>query len=445
MSEAILIYAGIALLTPWVVRLFPRGAGWVLGLAVCGVAGRFARFFPGIVAGESVQTSVPWFPGLGVQWSFHLDGLSLIFGLLITSIGALVLIYAGRYWAGHKHLGRLQALLLAFMASMLGVVFADDIFTLFVFWELTGLTSYFLIGINHEKAAARAAALQALLVTGAGGLALLAGFVLLGSAGGSYALSHLATERSAIIEHALYVPMLCLILLGAFTKSAQFPFHFWLPRAMEAPTPVSTYLHSATMVKAGVYLLARLSPILGGTPVWNGLVTSFGAATLVVGAAMALGQTDLKRILAYSTVSILGALTLLVGLGTPEAATAAILLLIAHAFYKAALFLVAGAVEHETKTRDIRQLGGLARAMPVTAAAALLAAASNAGLPPLLGFIAKESVYKAVVSATSAATLLTLAMVAGNMLLVAVSGMVGWTPFFGSTRQTPSASAQDPH
>lgn len=445
MFEAILTCVGMALIAPWVVRMAPRGAGWILGLAVCGVAVRIAWHFPLIAAGEAVQTSVPWLPGLGVHWSFYLDGLSLTFGLLITGIGALVLIYAGSYWSGHAHLGRLQALLLAFMASMLGVVFANNVFTLFIFWELTGLASYFLIGINHEKAAARSAALQALLVTCVGGLALLAGFILLGAAGGSYELSLLAAERSAIVEHALYVPMLCLILLGAFTKSAQYPFHFWLPRAMEAPTPVSAYLHSATMVKAGVYLLARISPTLGGTPVWNALVTFFGAVTFVVGAAMALGQSDLKRVLAYSTVSILGALTLLVGLGTPQAATAAMLLLIAHAFYKAALFLVAGAVEHGTGTRDLKRLGGLARVMPMTAAAAVLAAASNAGLPPLLGFIAKEGVYEATVSATGGAVLVTVAMVAGNMLLVCVAGMVGWRPFFGSTDRKPSAPTYDPH
>lgn len=445
MSETILICLGMALLAPGVVRLAPRGAGWILGLALCVVAGRIAWYFPVIAAGESVQTSFPWLPELGVNWSFYLDGLSLIFGLLITGIGALVLIYAGSYWSNHAHLGRLQALLLAFLASMLGVVFADNVFTLFIFWELTGLASYFLIGINHEKAAARSAALQAFLVTGAGGLALLAGFVLLGAAGGSYELSQLAAERSAVIEHALYVPMLCLILFGAFTKSAQFPFHFWLPRAMEAPTPVSAYLHSATMVKAGVYLLARLSPTLGGTAVWNALVTCFGATTFAVGAAMALGQTDLKRILAYSTVSILGALTLLIGMGTREAAIAAIILLIAHALYKAGLFLVAGAVEHGTGTRDLRQLGGLARAMPITAAAAVLAAASSAGMLPLLGFIAKESVYGAVLSASADAVFLTLLMVVGNMLLVCVSGMVGWRPFFGATDPTLSAPVYIPH
>lgn len=431
MQEAITIGFGLALVSPWIGRYAGRAAGWLLGLLIAGLTAYLARFLPAITSGEVIRTSVAWFPGLGIHWSFLLDGLSLTFGLLITTIGALVLIYSGGYMAGHRHLARLYAFLLAFMASMLGVVFADNLLTLFVFWELTSLTSYFLIGINHDQPAARSAALQALLVTGGGGLALLAGFVILGQIGGSYELSALALQRSAIVDDALYLPMLLLVLIGAFTKSAQFPFHFWLPNAMEAPTPVSTYLHSATMVKAGVYLLARLGPTIGETAAWTIVVMSIGATTLAIGAAMAVAQTDLKRILAYSTVSILGALTLLIGIGTELAAKTVILLLVAHALYKAALFLVAGAIDHETGTRDIRRLGGLMRVMPITAAAAFLAAGSNAGLPPLFGFLAKEGMYEAIGTASAPAVVVLLVAVIANALLVAAAGMAGWKPFAG--------------
>jgi multicomponent Na+:H+ antiporter subunit A len=334
-----------------------------------------------------------------------------------------------------------------FMASMLGLVLAGNVITMFVFWELTSLTSYLLIGVDHDREAARAAALQALLVTGGGGLALLAGLVLLGQVGGSLELATLLSNGDAIRDHSLYLPILLLILLGAFTKSAQTPFHFWLPNAMEAPTPVSAYLHSATMVKAGVYLLARLSPVLGGTEAWHYLVTGAGMVTMLLGALLALAQTDLKRILAYSTVSTLGALVLLLGLDTILSVKAAMLFLLVHALYKGALFLVAGAVDHETGTRDVTRLGGLARVMPVTAVAAGLAALSMAGLPPMLGFINKELLYEAKLQAPRAAGLITTAGVAANVLLVAVAGTVGFRPFFGCRHVlgTSGALLKKPH
>lgn len=444
MQEAIITAFGLAILSPLIHRVSPRFSGWLLGILIACLSAFLFRFLAPVASGESIRSSASWIAGLGVTWSFRLDGLSLTFGLLITGIGALVVIYAGAYWAGHAHLGRLYILLTAFMGSMLGVVFADNVLTLFVFWELTSLTSFFLIGINHDQPKARSAALQALLVTGAGGLALLAGLILLGQMGGSYELSSLIEQRTQIISHAYYLPMLLLILAGAFTKSAQAPFHFWLPNAMEAPTPVSTYLHSATMVKAGVYLLARLGPTIGDTPEFRYGVTGVGAITFALGAALALGQTDLKRILAYSTVSILGALTMLIGMGTREAASAMIVLLVAHALYKAALFLVAGAVDHETGTRDIRSLGGLGRFMPVTAAAALIAAASNAGLPPLFGWLAKEGMYEAIGFGGWGAAALILAGVVANALLVAVAFLVGWKPFFSATLQTPRQPHEAP-
>lgn len=431
MQEAIFLSFGLAFVAPFLYRLARPVTGWLLGLAGGGITLYLARFAPAIADGQTFGTTLPWFPGLGVHFSFLLDGFSLIFGLLISGIGALILLYAGGYAADHKHLGRMYAFLLAFMGSMLGVVFADNVMTLFVFWELTSLTSFFLIGIDHERPRARYAALQALLVTGAGGLALLAGLILLGMIGGTYEISALAAQRSTIVEHQLYLPMLLLVLIGAFTKSAQFPFHFWLPNAMEAPTPISAYLHSATMVKAGVYLLARLTPVTGDTQAWYLLVTGFGAVTFAAGAALALAQTDLKRILAYSTVATLGTLIMLIGIGTEAALQATLLLLVAHALYKAALFLTSGAVDHEAGTRDIGQLGGLARAMPFTAGAALIAAISFAGIPPLVGFLAKEGIYEATKEAPSGAVLLTLLALASNMMLVAVAAMAGWKPFFG--------------
>ena len=391
--------------------------------------------------GEAIGLCYPWVPSLGVTLSFYLDGLSLLFALLICGIGALVLIYSSGYLKGHRHLGRFYAFILLFMASMLGTVLADNLLTLFVFWELTSFSSYLLIGFEHGREASRKAALQALLVTGAGGLALLAGFLMLGRIGGSLELSVLLGQGELIRAHLLYLPVLILVLAGAFTKSAQFPFHFWLPSAMEAPTPVSAYLHSATMVKAGVYLLARLSPVLGGTEAWHCLLTVTGGITMLTGAVLAVVQTDLKRILAYSTVSALGTLTLLLGLGTTQAVKAAAVYLLVHALYKGALFLIAGAVDHATGTRNVAELGGLGRAMPIVAAAAALAALSMAGLPPLLGFIAKELVYEAKLQAPQAAWLIAAAGVLANILAVALAAMVSLGPFFGTKKQTLS----EPH
>jgi multicomponent Na+:H+ antiporter subunit A len=434
----------LALVAPWLYRIGRGATGWGLALLPVGLTLYFATHLATITTGEVIAISYPWVPSLGINLSFYVDGLSLLFALLISGIGALVIIYAGGYLAGYHHLGHFYSLVLTFMASMLGLVLADNVITLFIFWELTGLTSYLLIGLEHNRAAARSAALQALLVTGAGGLALLAGLLLLGQSGGSLELSILLNRGAAIQAHPLYLPILLLILVGAFTKSAQTPFHFWLPNAMEAPTPVSAYLHSATMVKAGVYLLARLSPVLGGTEAWHYLVSGAGMVTMLFGAILALAQTDLKRILAYSTVSTLGALVLLLGLDTTLSVKAAMLFLLVHALYKGALFLVVGAVDHETGTRDVTRLGGLVRAMPVTALAAGLAALSMAGLPPMLGFINKELLYEAKLQAPRAAGLITGAGVAANVLLVAVAGTVGFRPFWGRKTATPKKAHEAP-
>lgn len=425
----------LALVAPGLTRVARGATGRLLALLPAVLVVYFASNGQVIESDGVLRESYPWVPALGVNLSFRLDGLSMLFVLLISGIGALILIYAGSYLAGHPQLGRLYAFLLMFMGSMLGLVLADNLLALFVFWELTSISSYLLIGFDHERGEARAAALQALLVTGGGGLALMAGLVLLGQAGRSFELSMLLSQGDQLRAHPLYASCLLLILVAAFTKSAQFPFHFWLPSAMEAPTPISAYLHSATMVKAGVYLLARLSPILGGTDLWIGTVSVVGGTTMLVGGWLALVQSDLKRILAYSTISALGMLMLLVGLGGPFAVQAAMAYLLGHALYKGALFLVVGAVDHETGTRDVDRLGGLGRAMPLTALAAVGAALSMAGVPPLFGFIAKELSYEATLHAP-AARWVTAVAVSANVLLVAAAGLIGIRPFLGKALPT---------
>jgi multicomponent Na+:H+ antiporter subunit A len=390
-----------------------------------------------------LQSTIPWIPSLGINLSFWVDGLSVIFVLLIAGIGTVVLVYAGPYLHGHRDLGRFLAWIMLFMGSMLGLVTSGNLLTLFLFWELTSVSSYFLIGFLHDDAASRKSALQALLITGAGGLSLLAGFILLGSAVGTYELSVILSSGDAFRSSAWYLPGLFLILAGAFTKSAQVPFHFWLPNAMAAPTPVSAYLHSATMVKAGVFLLARLHMVLNGTTEFHVLVGMAGAATMLLGAVAAFGQRDLKRLLAYTTVSALGTLVFLLGIGSEAAVQAAMVFLLAHALYKGTLFLVVGIVDHETGTRDLESLGGLWRVMPKTAAAAALAALSMAGLPPMLGFISKELLYEAKLAAPWAPWTITAAGVAANVLTVATAALIV-VRTFGGRAATPTQTVHDP-
>ena len=444
MLFAVLSGFGLASGAPWLYRLARAATGWILALLPIGLTLYFAGFIGRVAGGATVAAVYPWAPALGVNLSFYLDGLSLLFALLILGIGALILIYAGSYMAGHRELGRFYSFLLLFMASMLGLVLADNLLALFVFWELTSVSSYLLIGFSHQREESRAAATQALLVTGGGGLALLAGLILLGIAGGSFELSTLVQQGGVLRAHPLYLPILLLVLAGAFTKSAQVPFHFWLPAAMEAPTPVSAYLHSATMVKAGVYLLARVSPILGGTGAWLSIVASVGAATMLIGGVLALYQTDIKRILAYSTISALGMLVLLLGLGTPGVVTAAVVFLLAHALYKGALFMIAGALDHETGTRDVERLGGLRRAMPITAVSAVLAAVSLAGFGPVLSFIGKELALEAILDSTSASAILTSVVVVAGALFVVVAAIVGIRPYFGASRAAPKEPHEPP-
>lgn len=426
----------VALFAPSICRLLRQWSGWFFALLPLALIIYFAGFVARIANGESILFSYQWLLALGVNLSFNLDGLSLLFALLITSVGALVFIYSGSYLGRNPELGRFFAYILMFMGSMLGLVLANNAIVLFVFWELTSLSSYFLIGFEHERAAARSAALQALLVTGLGGLALLVGFLLMGHVGGSLEISRLYAEAGLIRSSELYLPILLLILAGAFTKSAQTPFHFWLPNAMEAPAPVSTYLHSATMVKAGIYLLARVSPILAGTPMWEYLITPVGAVTMVVGAYLALVHTDMKRMLAYTTVSALGLIVMMLGMEVSLSTQAAMVFLLAHAFYKGALFLVAGAVDHETGTRDVEMLGGLFRTMPFVAIAAMLAALSSAGVPPHLGFVGKELIYK-VAFGEGGNEIMLAAVFLTNVSFVAVAGIVGFRPFLGRSREFP--------
>jgi multicomponent Na+:H+ antiporter subunit A len=421
-----------------------RGSGYARVLAVVPalLTAYFGFTYWLVRSAGAFTVGAPWVPGLGLSLSFRFDGLGLFFATLVAAIGALVVLYASKYLEGRADGGKFHASLFAFMGSMLGVVLADNVLALFVFWELTGFTSYLLIGFEHDRPESRRAALQAWLVTGAGGLALMAAGILIATAAGTTSLSALVAGGSSLAGHADYVAITVLILFAAFTKSAQFPFHFWLPNAMQAPTPVSAYLHSATMVKAGVYLIARMTPLLGGTALWSTALTLVGAATMLGASYRAIQETDLKRILAYTTIGALGVLVLLLGVGTPEATAAALVYLLAHACYKGALFLVAGAVEHETGTRDVRMLGGLARTMPKTAMAAMLAAASMAGVPLFFGFIAKEQFYESVGAAALFGLprgILLGAAVLSSMLLGGAGFIAGMSPFVGRSMPAPAS------
>jgi multicomponent Na+:H+ antiporter subunit A len=425
---------------PLLVGRAPRAAGWLLAVVPALIAAWLAAQVPRIVDGGPIRETVAWIPALGIEASFRLDGLALLFALLISGIGALVVVYAGGYLAGDRRLGRFSLILFAFMASMLGVVLADNLLLLYAAWALTGITSYLLIGFDSHSPTARRAALQALITTFAGELALLAGIVMLGQAGGSYELSVLVERGDRIAADPLFGPMTVLLVAGALTKSAQFPFHYWLPNAMEAPTPVSAYLHSATMVKAGVYLLARISPIFAGTDLWLWLVGGAGAITMVLAAFLAIHQTDLKRLLAYSTVSALGIMTFLLGIGSEHAVNAAMTFLLGHALYKGTLFLVAGILDHETGMRDASRLSGLRTAMPITMVAAALAAFSMAALPPFFGFIGKELVYEAAVHAEPLPpALLTALVLAPSVVFVVVAAVAGIRPFAGPRVDLPKA------
>jgi multicomponent K+:H+ antiporter subunit A len=451
MPDSLILLALVAL---------PFAASIVAGLlptharnAAAGLAGGVAvvclmlvwAAYPTVSAGDVLRAEFAWLPSLGLTFSLRVDGFAWLFAGLVTGIGALVVLYARYYMAQEDPVPRFFAFLLAFMGAMLGVVTSGNLVLLAFFWELTSLFSFLLIGYWHHTAAARDGARMALTVTATGGLALLAGVLVLGHIVGSYDLDVVLAAGDRVREHALYLPALVLILLGALTKSAQFPFHFWLPHAMAAPTPVSAYLHSATLVKAGVFLMARLWPVLGGTDAWFLIVGSAGLLTMLLGAYIAIFQTDLKGLLAYSTISHLGLITLLLGLNSELALVAAIFHIMNHAAFKASLFMAAGIIDHETGTRDIRRLSGLNRSMPFTARLALVAAAAMAGVPLLNGFISKEMFFAEALSAESPLGLLNIlpfAAMLGSAFSVAYSLRFIHGAFFGPE---PTDLPRTPH
>jgi len=433
-----------ALLSPILVRFMGEKAAWILALAPAAIFVHLFGFVPEVAKGEVFTMGYSWVPSLGANLSFYIDGLSLTFGLLITGIGTLIILYAGGYLKGHKHQGRFIGFLFLFMGAMLGVVLADNLIALFIYWELTSITSFLLIGFDHNREASRRAAVQALVVTGGGGLALLAGVIVLNLITGYTELSLLLRSGDTLRESPFYLLAFWLIIAAAFTKSAQFPFHFWLPNAMEAPTPVSAYLHSATMVKAGVYLLMRMNPVLGETWIWETILPIFGTTTLIVGTLLAVRQTDLKLMLAYTTVASLGLLVMLTGFGSEKAIEAAVYYLVAHALFKGALFMVAGLIDHEAGTRDVRKLGGLRTAMPITFAAACLAAISMAGLPPFIGFMAKEEIYYAIAKPDAWSIAITVLTIVGNALMLVIGAAVAILPFLGRKIETPKHAHEGP-
>ena len=360
----------------------------------------------------------------------RLDGLSFLMAVLITGIGGFIILYAQGYMHGHPQLGRFFLYLLSFMGAMLGLVLSDNLILLFIFWELTSITSYLLIGFKSEYKESRMKALQALLVTGLGAMAMLAGFVLLAHVTGTWKTSEINNLGELIHASPLYAGIVILILIGAFTKSAQVPFHFWLPNAIAGPTPVSAFLHSATMVKAGVFLMARMNPSLSGTGLWEYTLAVFGSFTLLLAMFLGLFQKDVKSILAYTTLGVLGVLTMLLGIGSEYAIKAMIVFLPGHALYKATLFMVVGSVDHETGTRDVTLLRGLRKLMPITAIAGGLAALSMSGLPPFFGFIGKELIYKAGVKLNGLEMVFLAVALLGNLVMMGLALKAGIFPFF---------------
>lgn len=409
-----------------------------------------ASLYPEVAAGTVLREEYTWIPSLGLSFVVRMDGFAWMFSMLVSGIGALVVLYARYYMSPSDPVPRFFSFLLAFMGAMSGVVLSGNLIQLAVFWELTSLFSFLLIGYWYHRKDARRGARMALTVTGAGGLCLFAGLLILGHIAGSYDMDVVLAAKDNIQSHALYTPMLLLVLLGAFTKSAQFPFHFWLPHAMAAPTPVSAYLHSATMVKAGVFLLARFWPVLAGTDEWFWLVTCAGLATLLLGGFAAIFQNDLKGLLAYSTISHLGLIVTLLGMNSQLAAVAAVFHIINHATFKASLFMAVGIIDHETGTRDIRRLSGLRRAMPITATLTMVASAAMAGVPLLNGFISKEMFFTEAVFVSSVpwfSTALPYVATLAGIFSVVYSLRFTVDVFFGPDRCTmlPKPAHEPPH
>jgi multicomponent Na+:H+ antiporter subunit A len=448
----IALLALLALTGPLLWLLRPhrwRHAGWLAALSPALVTvWLLTQIYP-VGHGTILFEQYVWSEAFGLTLDLRLDGLGLFFGLIIAGVGTAIAIYTGYYFEEDPRLGYFYALLYLFMASMMGLVWTDNLLALYVFWEGTSITSYLLISFKLTDKDALEGARRALIVTSTGALGMLGGLVLLGQMGGTYSISGvLAQPPETLIGHPLFAPMLVLILLGAFTKSAQFPFHFWLPGAMAAPTPASAYLHSATMVKAGVYLLARMHPAFAESQLWFWALFSIGGITMLLGATSALRYYDLKAILAHATVSQLGVLVMLLAFTIETAAVAVVLGILAHALYKGPLFLVAGMIDHATGTRDIRRLAGLARAMPLVGAAAFLAGISMAGLIPTFGFIAKETLLESFYGFIGAGEIVVgwiglVASTLGGALFVAYSLTLIWEPFL--RRSAPLEEAHVHH
>lgn len=425
-----------------------RRTAWLAGAVTLASMGLLLTQASAVMDGVPVQSFATWVPEVGLNLGLRLDGLSLMFALLITGMGLLIIVYADSYLSKDDPVGKFFSTLMLFMAAMLGIVLSDNLLLMMVFWELTSISSFLLVGYWKHRADARAGARMALAITGGGGLAMLGGFVLLGQIAGTYEISQMSALVTQIQADARYPAALILILIGCFTKSAQFPFHFWLPQAMAAPTPVSAYLHSATMVKAGIFLLARLTPVMGGNEMFMTLVAGTGLVTMTFAAFVAIFKHDLKGLLAYSTISHLGLITFLIGLGSPLAAVAAIFHILNHATFKAALFMTAGIVDHETGTRDMRQLGGLWRLMPWTATLAMTATAAMAGVPLFNGFVSKEMfLTEAVVFGQSGGWRWLVPAVAGLAALCSVAysaRLVHDTFFNGKPRDLPNPHPHEP-
>jgi multicomponent K+:H+ antiporter subunit A len=411
--------------------------GWLMALAPATAFVVLLALTAQVNQGQVLVWSIDWLPAVGLPLTLYLDGLSAFFALLVAFIGTLVIIYTGQYFQGDAGAWRFLTYIFLFMGSMLAVVLAGDVITLFIFWEGTSITSFLLVAYKTKDEKARRGAFKALLITGGGGIALLAGLLFVGNVAGGTTYAQILSSGAVLRESPYYLVMLGLVAFGAFTKSAQFPAHIWLPEAMSAPTPASAYLHSATMVKAGIYLLARLNPALGLTEAWFWLLSLVGLTTMLVGAYLGLKQHDLKALLAYSTIAQLGVLVVLIAEDISEAYKALVIGILAHALYKSALFLAVGIVDHETGTRDLRRLGGLRKSMPLTFVITALAALSMAGLPPLFGFLAKETllataVYTSLPEAVN--WFFPAAAVIAGAFILAQAGLLVWDTFMGQPR-----------
>ena len=425
-----------------------RLTAWLAALVTLAALAATSSLAPEVFAGQTILAQAEWIPAIGLNANFRLDGLALMFVWLITGIGLLIILYAAYYLHHDDSAGKFYTQLMLFMAAMLGIVLSDNLLLLVVFWELTSVSSFLLVGYWGHKAEARAGARMALTITGGGGLVMLAGIIVLGQIAGSYNLSEMFGRAAEIQADPRYPLALGLILVGCFTKSAQWPFHFWLPEAMAAPTPVSAYLHSATMVKAGIFLLARLYPVLGGSGLFEGVVAVVGLGTMVFAAWVAVFKHDLKGLLAYSTISHLGLIVFLIGLASPLSAVAAMFHILNHATFKCALFMTAGIVDHETGTRDMRKLGGLVRFMPWMATLAMVAAASMAGVPLAAGFLSKEMFLTEAVGAQAQfafGVLVPLAATLGSICSVAYSVRLVHDVFFnGEPKDLPNPHPHEP-